>query len=46
MLCEQAYDLHGQFAMFCYTLNAASEIERKHFIIKSPNELPINAKRK
>jgi glutathione S-transferase len=32
MLCEQAYDLHIQFAIFCYSPNGDSQTERKHFV--------------
>jgi glutathione S-transferase len=32
MLCEQAYDLHIQFAIFCYSSNGDSAIERKKFV--------------
>jgi glutathione S-transferase len=32
MLSEESYDLHIQFAMFCYGPNGDSETERKRFI--------------
>lgn len=32
MLCEQAYDLHIQFATFCYGPNGDSATERKKFV--------------
>jgi glutathione S-transferase len=32
MLCEESYDLHIQFAIFCYGPNVGSETERKKFV--------------